>query len=107
MIQIRKAFYIPSSKLDLVNSETGDISGTFRSRRSSIDSKIQKVQSRLKDLTSNRKTSVNQTLNFSVILADKFLEVHDDKVEELESEIRDKENEIEELDQVLQRAIEF
>lgn len=41
----------------------------FRSRSEEIENKLEFLQDELKDLTSNRKSSKNQALNFAVILA--------------------------------------
>lgn len=87
--------------------ETGDISGNFRSRRPSIDRKLKEIQDQLKNLTSHRKKSVNQTLNFSVVLAHQRIQNMNTRKDSKRSEISEIENEIENLDSQLKQALEF
>lgn len=90
-----------------MTEETGDISTTFRSRKPSIDRKLNKIQTELQERSSFRKASVNQTLNFAVNLAWKYLEEYEKRKSEKESEIEKLETEKNQLDVNISEATEF
>lgn len=90
-----------------MTEETGDISTTFRSRKPSIDRKLNKIQTELRERSSFRKASVNQTLNFAVNLGSKYLEEHEKRKTDLESEIEKLETEKKDLDVKINEATEF
>jgi len=90
-----------------MSDEVGDISGNFRSRKPSIDRKLKVVQDELKDQTSHRKKGVNQTLNFSVILAYQRIQNMRSQKESKQSEINGIEKDIENLDNQIKEATEF
>lgn len=85
----------------------GEKNTRFRSRQKSIDKKIDRIERVLKDETSHRKTSMNQVLNFSVILADKYLEKIEEEIERLDKEKRELNESIQNLEDNISEATEF
>lgn len=85
----------------------GEVQTRFRSRKESIDRKLNRIQNRLKEETSHRKTSVNQVLNFSVVLADIYLDRVQKEIGDMEIEVRELKNQIEEQKAEIREATEF
>lgn len=75
---------------------SGDRSTTFRSRDSDVDEALNRLEQDLLQRTSSRKTSLNQVLNFAVLLAD-------DQLDKVHQEMKKKENELQELEEELDK----
>ena len=90
-----------------MSSKTGDISTSFRSRKPLVDRKLNKIQDVLKEKTSHKKTSVNQVLNFSVILADKYLQHIENEKSDINHELEQLNQKKKQLELNIQEAIRF
>jgi len=79
----------------------------FRSRSESVDQDLEKTQQKLKDITSHRKTSMNQSLNFSIRLSKEYIEFLEKKIQDHQQEIEKHEKEISSLRNKIKRCTDF